>query len=93
MVFVAAYVLLQLTRGGNPWARGTGTLLLGAVAMIALALSPIPDLVTHGLGGVGNATGVSLLLAGARVVELFAVATAMVLLFTPRSNAYFRHPH
>lgn len=91
VVFVAAYVLVQQTRGGNPWARGSATLLLGIVAMIALVLSPIPSLLSHGMAGVvGNVSVTGLLLASTRVVELCAVATAMVLLFTPRSNAYFR---
>jgi hypothetical protein len=88
---VAVYIIAQM-RLGKRWARLTLAVLLGVIGTLSLVIDPI-----SWLAG-GNAlrevfTEADLLffiIAPIRAVHLVAVGTALVFMFLPAANTYFR---
>jgi hypothetical protein len=91
-VFIgAAFAAVQM-RVGKRWARVVLALVLGLVGTLSLVIGPIIWLVEgHPLGGaLANADTYSVLFSGSRVVHLAAVLGAVVFMFRPAANSYFR---
>ncbi|MEU5952875.1 hypothetical protein [Streptomyces sp. NPDC047525] len=90
-VFSAAVlVAVQLRRGRN-WARLTLAVGLGVLGTLSLVVEPVRWLADHPLGDAFRDLDVVDVLFGAsRVLHLSAVLAAMVLMFAPTANAWFR---
>jgi hypothetical protein len=88
---VVVYVIAQM-RLGKRWARLTLVILLGVIGTLSLVIDPIFWLAAgNSLGEVF--TQVDLLfifIAPIRVVHLAAVIAALVFMFLPAANDYFR---
>jgi hypothetical protein len=88
---VAVYIIAQM-RLGKSWARLTLAVLLGVIGTLSLVIDPISWLVA------GNSfrevfTQADLLfifIAPIRAVHLAAVIAALVFMFLPAANTYFR---
>lgn len=92
LVYAAALFVAFRMLDGRPWARVALTLGLGVVGLASLVLAPLTQLVqgrsfdallaelaTHGTA-----------FAASRAVHVVAVLAAVVLMFLPSANAYFR---
>jgi hypothetical protein len=88
---VAVYIIAQM-RLGKRWARLALTLLLGGIGTLSLVADPISWLA----GGNSlrevftQADLLFILIAPIRAVHLAAVVTALVFMFLPAANNYFR---
>lgn len=91
-VFSAAVlVAVQLRRGKN-WARLTLAVGLGVLGTLSLVIEPVRWLADgHSPGDAFRDLGaVDALFGASRVLHLSAVLAAMVLMFRPTANAWFR---
>ena len=88
---VAVYVIFQM-RSGKRWARLTLAVLLGGIGTLSLVVDPISWLAAgHSLGEVfARADLLFVLVAPIRAVHLAAVVAALVFMFLPAANSYFR---
>jgi hypothetical protein len=88
---VAVYVIAQM-RLEKGWARLTLAVLLGGIGTLSLVVDPISWLAAgNSLREVfEQADLLFFLIAPVRAVHLAAVVAAMVLMFLPAANAYFR---
>jgi hypothetical protein len=88
---VAVYIIAQM-RLGKRWARLTLAVLLGGIGTLSLVIDPISWLA----GGNSlrevftQADLLFILIAPIRAVHLVAVVTALVFMFLPAANNYFR---
>jgi len=87
VVYVASRMLL-----GRNWARVTLAIGLGVIGTLSIVIGPVSWLVEgHTVGEfLAGADLMSLLFASSRVVHLIAVFAALVLMFRPAANDYFR---
>ncbi|WP_214326415.1 hypothetical protein [Nonomuraea sediminis] len=89
VVFAAAIFLALRLRQGANWARLSLAVMLGCLGTLSLVIGPIQDLMAgHSLGEILAEMGPWF--AGSRVLHLMAVLGAMLLMFQPRANEYFR---
>jgi hypothetical protein len=88
---VAVYVIAQM-RLGKRWARITLAVLLGGIGTLSLVIDPISWLTAgNSLGEVfEQADLLFVFVAPIRVVHLAAVIAALILMFLPTANCYFR---
>jgi hypothetical protein len=88
---VAVYVIVQM-RSGKGWARLTLAVLLGGVGTLSLVIDPISWLASGNSPGevLAQADALFYFVAPIRVVHLAAVIAALVFMFVPAANAYFR---
>lgn len=87
---VAVYIIAQM-RLGKRWARVTLAVLLGVIGTFSLVVDPISWLAGNPLGEVfAQADLLFVLISPIRAVHLAAVVAALVLMFLPASNEYFR---
>lgn len=88
-VVVALVLALRTGRNAVRWALAV---LLGGVGTLSLVIEPLSWLLADGspTAFLTTADDPALLVAGLRVVHLVAVLTALVLMFRPRANAFFR---
>lgn len=88
-VVVALVLALRTGRNAVRWALAV---LLGGVGTLSLVIEPLSWLLAGGSPAtfLTTADGPALLVAGLRVVHLVAVLTALMLMFRPRANAFFR---
>jgi len=88
---VAVYVITQM-RLGKSWARITLAVLLGGIGTLSLVVDPISWLAGgNSLRDVfAQADLLFFLIAPIRTFHLAAVIAALVLMFLPASNRYFR---
>ena len=88
---VAVYLIAQMRRGKR-WARLTLAVLLGAIGTLSLVIDPISWLAGgNSLGEVfTEADLLFILIAPIRAVHLVAVIAALVFMFLPAANYYFR---
>ncbi len=88
---VLAAVIIQMRRGKN-WARVILALLLGGIGTVSLVYGPIEWLMARNslAALLQNANVTFMLFAFVRTVHLAAVLTALVYMFRPGANAYFR---
>ncbi|MFE0107061.1 hypothetical protein [Streptomyces sp. NPDC059009] len=91
-VFSAAVLLAVQLRRGRNWARCALTVGLGVFGALSLVIGPVQWLADgHGVGDAVTDLSVADVLFGAsRVLHLAAVLTAVVLMFRPAANAYFK---
>jgi hypothetical protein len=92
-VFVAALYAAWYMRCGRGWARLALTLGLGVLGTASLVVQPIQTLLQrHSIGWeLSHARALDLAFGLSRVVHVSAVLAAVVLMFLPAANAYFRH--
>jgi hypothetical protein len=92
IIFTAfVFVIIKMYRGKN-WARLALTILLGGIGTFSLLIDPINWILE------GNAldkvfTGMTLyssLFGLSRIVHLASVITALILMYQPAANKYFR---
>ena len=88
---VAVYVVAQM-RLGKRWARLTLAVLLGVIGTLSLVIDPISWLAGgNSLGEVfREANLLFIFIAPIRVVHLASVLAALVFMFLPAANTYFR---
>jgi hypothetical protein len=88
---VAVYVIAQM-RSGKEWARLTLAVLLGGIGTLSLVVDPISWLATGNAPGeiFAQADSLFYFVAPIRVVHLAAVIAALVFMFLPAANTYFR---
>jgi hypothetical protein len=88
---VVVYIIVQM-RLGKRWARITLAVLLGVIGTLSLVISPISWLAEgNSLDDVFmQADLLFILVASVRVVHLAAVIAALVFMFSPAANRYFR---
>lgn len=88
-VIVALMLALRTGRNVVRWALAV---LLGGVGTVSLVIEPLSWLLAGGSPAAffTSADGPTLLVTGLRVVHLLAVLAALVLMFRPRANAFFR---
>jgi hypothetical protein len=88
---VVVYVASRMFRGRN-WARFVLAIGLGVLGTLSIVLGPVSWLAEgHTIGEfLAGADLMLLLFASSRVVHLIAVFAALVLMFRPAANDYFR---
>jgi len=88
---VVVYVASRMLRGRN-WARFVLAIGLGVLGTLSIVIGPVSWLAEgHTIGEfVAGADLMVLLFASSRVVHLIAVFAALVLMFRPAANDYFR---
>ncbi|MEV7570309.1 hypothetical protein [Streptomyces tanashiensis] len=91
-VFAAALLIALRMRSGRAWARIVLTLALGVAGTASMVVQPIRALVQgRSLGAAFEEAGAMDMAFGAsRALHVAAVLTAVVLMFLPTANAYFR---
>ncbi|WP_426361946.1 hypothetical protein [Streptomyces sp. E-08] len=91
-VFTAALLIAVQMRRGHHWARMTLALGLGVAGTASMVAQPIRALAQgHSLGTAWREAGAMDLAFGAsRTLHAAAVLGAVVLMFLPAANAYFR---
>ncbi|OQO91014.1 hypothetical protein B1813_16070 [Saccharomonospora piscinae] len=92
VVFAVAVYLVGWLRRGRNWARLTLAAMLGVIGTVTLLINPIQSLL-QGHDPVAALAGLTLaewLFTASRIVHLGAVVAAMVLMFRPAANTYFR---
>ena len=92
LVFAGAVYLAAQLRQGRNWARVALAVLLGGLGTLSLVIGPVIWLAEGGslAEAVAAADLGSVLFAASRVVHLGAVVAALLLMFHPAANAYFR---
>jgi hypothetical protein len=88
---VVVYVASRMLHGRN-WARFVLAIGLGVLGTLSIVIGPVSWLAEgHTIGEfVAGADLMVLLFASSRVVHLMAVFAALVLMFRPAANDYFR---
>ncbi|MEU9103413.1 hypothetical protein AB0D54_03435 [Streptomyces xanthophaeus] len=88
---VAVLVAVRMRRGGG-WARIGLAVGLGGFGTASLVVEPLRYLLDGGsaAAALSGADALDLVFGASRVLHLAAVLTAVVLMFRPASNAYFR---
>jgi hypothetical protein len=91
-IFTAAVITAVYMRRGRGWARIALALGLGVVGMASLVAGPIGRLLQgESVGTLLSQSNASDLLFGvSRALHVIAVLAALVCMFLPASNAYFR---
>ena len=92
LVYVAALYVIAQMRLGKRWARVTLAVLLGGIGTLSLVIDPITWLAAgNPLGEVfARADLLFVFVAPIRAVHLAAVVGALVLMYLPAANDYFR---
>ena len=92
VVYVAAVYVIAQMRLGKRWARLTLAVVLGGIGTLSLVIDPISWLAAgNRLGEVfAQADILFAFIAPIRTAHLAAVIAALVLMFLPAANAYFR---
>ena len=94
VVFAFVGFLISYLRRGRNWARLSLAVLLGCFGTLSLVIGPVQWLAAgHSLPyAIQHMTPMSGLFALSRIGHVTAVLAAMVLMFRPAANAYFRKP-
>lgn len=92
VVYVLATVVILQLRRGNGWARIVLTVVLGGLGLFSLLVEPVSGLVAGGAPGafVGAADAPTLAVILLRTAHVVAVLIALVLMYRPAANRYFR---
>ncbi|MFJ8869969.1 hypothetical protein ACIRD6_29920 [Streptomyces sp. NPDC102473] len=91
-VFAAALLIALHMRRGRGWARIILTLGLGVAGTASMVVQPIRALAQgrHLGAAFGEAGAMDLAFGASRALHVAAVLTAVVLMFLPAANAFFR---
>ncbi|MFC7550821.1 hypothetical protein [Plantactinospora sp. GCM10030261] len=92
VVFLLATWLAVRLRSGANWARLTLAVLLGVLGTLSLVVDPVRWLVEGNSlsAAIAGAGPLALTFAGSRILHVGFVIAAMVLMFQPAANSYFR---
>jgi hypothetical protein len=92
LIFSAVVYVASRMLGGRNWARITLAIGLGVIGTLSIVIGPVSWLATgHSVGEfLAGADPMVLLFASSRVAHLIAVFAALVLMFRPAANDYFR---
>jgi hypothetical protein len=92
IVYTLVVYIITRMRLGKRWARITLAVLLGGIGTLSLVIDPISWLASgNSLSDVfTEADLLILLIAPIRTIHLAAVIAALVLMFLPSANTYFR---
>jgi hypothetical protein len=92
LVFTTVVYVASRMLGGKNWARITLAIVLGVFGTLSIIIGPVSWLAAgHSVGAfLAGADLMLLLFASSRVVHLIAVFAAVVLMFRPAANDYFR---
>ncbi|MCX4957144.1 hypothetical protein [Streptomyces virginiae] len=92
VVFTAAVLVAVHMRRGAGWARITLAIGLGVLGTASLVVEPLGYLLDGGslADALARADALEWVFAVSRTVHLAAVLTAVVLMFRPAANRYFR---
>jgi uncharacterized membrane protein YidH (DUF202 family) len=95
LVYLVAGVLIGHLRRGRDWARSALAVLLGGIGALPLVLGAVRWLFAghHVLEILNDTDQVSMLFALTRLAHLAAVIAALLFMFEPKANAYFRPVH
>lgn len=91
-VFTAALLVAQRMRRGHGWARTTLVLGLGAAGTASMVVEPIHAM-TEGhtvAAALAEADAMDLAFGASRALHVTAVLSALVLMFLPAANSYFK---
>lgn len=88
---LVAVAILQLNRGRN-WARIVLTVVLGGLGLLSLLVEPVSWLAAGGSPGgfLAAADGATLAVVAVRATHVVAVLVALVLMYRPAANRFFR---
>jgi len=88
---VLTWITAKMYRGKN-WARIALTILLGGIGTLSLVIDPIQWLIEgNSLNTMFEGVNMmSLIFAATRVIHLAAVFAALIFMFRPAANRYFR---
>ncbi len=88
---LAVWTFVQMRRGRN-WARLALTVVLGGLGTLSLVIEPVGWLLAgNSLGtAIADAGVADLAIATSRTAHLVAVVVAVVLMYQPAANRYFR---
>lgn len=91
MFAVLVYIMVRMLRGKN-WARITLALFLGGFGILSLIIDPIKWLINGGSlwDAFANADNISILFASSRILHMIAVVAALMFMFRPAANRYFK---
>jgi hypothetical protein len=91
-IYAVLTALVLCLRTGHNAARWAVAVLLGGIGTVSLVIEPVTWLLAGGSPAafLAAADAPTLLGAGLRVVHVVAVLTALVLMFRPAANAWFR---
>ncbi|MBT2761154.1 hypothetical protein [Paenibacillus sp. ISL-20] len=91
MFAVLVYIMIRMLRGKN-WARIALALFLGGFGTLSLIIDPIKWLLTGGSlwDAFAHADNISILFASSRTLHMIAVVAALVFMFRPAANRYFK---
>jgi hypothetical protein len=91
-IYCAAVCVFVLMRAGRNWARLVLTVMLGVIGTLSLVIEPVAWLVDgNSLGdAIARADGTDWAIALSRGAHLAAVVVAVVLMYVPAANRYFR---
>jgi len=94
IVYAAVVYIIAQMRLGKNWARVALTILLGGIGTLSLVIDPISWLVEGNSPGelLAEADLLFILIAPIRVLHLAAVIAALVFMFRPTANNYFKRP-
>ena len=92
LVYAALALLVMALHSGRNAVRWAVAGLLGVLGTVSLLVEPVGWLAAGGsvVGFLGAATGADLVVATLRVVHVLVVGAAMVALFRPAANRWFR---
>jgi hypothetical protein len=93
-IYATLVVLVLVLRTGSNRVRWTLAVLLGGLGTLSLVIEPLSWLLDGGspTAFLATADGPTLLVIGLRVLHIAAVVAAMVAMFRPGANAFFRRP-
>jgi hypothetical protein len=91
-IYAVLAVLVLALRAGRDAVRWTVAVLLGGLGTVSLVIEPVSWLLAGGSPGLFlvTAEGPALVAAGLRIAHLVAVVSALVLMFRPAANSWFR---
>jgi hypothetical protein len=91
-IYAVLTVLVLALRTGRNAVRWTVAVLLGGIGTLSLVMEPFSWLVAGGSPGLFlvTADAPALVSAGLRIAHLVAVFSALVLMFRPAANSWFR---
>ena len=92
IIFATAIYVASRMRLGKNWARFVLAIGLGVIGTLSIVIGPVSWLANGGTLGkfLANAGPMMLLFASSRIAHLGAVFAAVVIMFLPTSNTYFR---
>lgn len=92
LIYAAVTVLIAQLRRGHNWVRITLTVLLGGIGLLSLLVEPISWLAAGGSIAefLAAADAAKLAVLAVRAVHIVAVLAALILMYRPTANRFFR---